>query len=242
MFQRIVIACLVAGVVAGSVSAGLQHFTTTPLILAAEVYETGSGAHAHPAAAAMAPRPALLLIHGEAVTLADPGAAAPDTIRRSLYTAVSTVATATGFAAMLLGAMLLTGAAITARTGLAWGAAAFAAAALAPGLGLSPELPGAAAADLGARQLWWTGTVLATAAGLWLALRVSTPMAVAAGLVLILLPHIVGAPHPAEYTSPVPSELAGHFAAASLVVQAAVWALVGTIAGYVWHRGEAGTA
>src|SRR3546814_12705636 len=70
---------------------------------------------------------------------------------------------------------------------------------------------------LGSRQLWWIGTAVATAAGLWLALRVSTPAAIAAGIALMLLPHVIGAPHPHGFASPVPGELPGHLAAASLV-------------------------
>ena len=54
----------------------------------------------------------------------------------------------------------------------------------------------------------------------------------------MILPHAVGAPHPQEFTSSVPSELSGQFAAASLVVYAVTWVLAGTVAGYVWHRGE----
>lgn len=39
MLNRILWATLVAGIVAGLATATLQHFTTTPLILAAEAYE-----------------------------------------------------------------------------------------------------------------------------------------------------------------------------------------------------------
>ncbi|MEI2612914.1 MAG: CbtA family protein [Candidatus Promineifilaceae bacterium] len=38
---------------------------------------------------------------------------------------------------------------------------------LAPAFGLPPELPGMAAADLGARQVWWCGTALATGVGIF---------------------------------------------------------------------------
>jgi cobalt transporter subunit CbtA len=120
-----------------------------------------------------------------------------------------------------------------------WGAAGFAAAGLAPALGLSPELPGSAAAVLEDRQIWWIATAVATAAGLWLALRVSKPWSIAGGIVLMILPHVIGAPHPEGFISEVPAELSGHFAAASLVVMAVVWSLAGTVAGYVWQRGEA---
>ena len=57
-----------------------------------------------------------------------------------------------------------------------------------------------------------------------------------AGVVLIALPHIVGAPHPHEYASGAPAELAGHFAAASLVVTAVFWAVLGAASGGAYER------
>ncbi len=169
----------------------------------------------------------------------DAGAWAPtDGWERAAFTTLATVGTSFGLGLILLGAMILADARIDARHGLMWGAAAFAATGLAPALGLSPELPGAAAADLIARQLWWFGTALATSAGLFLTLRVSTLPAIAGGAVLIVLPHVIGAPHPEAFTNAAPSELAGHFAAASLVVHAVAWTLTGVVAGFVWHRME----
>jgi len=242
MLHRILLAALVAGFVGGLATAVLQHFTTTPLILEAELYENGeAGAVRSSLNGATYGGARLILAH----TGADHGegdheAWAPaDGIERTLYTAVATVGTAFGFALILLSAMVLTNTRITARSGLLWGLAGFAAAGLAPALGLAPELPGSAAAELDLRQMWWIATAAATAGGLWLVLRVSTPFAIAGGIVLMLLPHVVGAPHPGGFVSEVPAELAGHFAAASLVVMAVVWTLSGTVAGYVWQRGEA---
>lgn len=242
MLHRILWAALVAGLVAGLATSVLQHFTTTPLILEAERYENGEAGgagHVRLDGAAFG-EARLFLVHDGS----DHGAAAApwapaDGLERTLTTSVVTVATAFGFALILLSAMILADARITARSGLMWGVAGFAAAGLAPALGLSPELPGAAAAVLEDRQIWWIATALATAAGLWLALRVSTPWAIAGGLVVMILPHVVGAPHPEGFVSTVPAELSAHFAAASLVVMAVVWALAGTVAGYVWQRGEA---
>jgi len=243
MLNRILWAALVAGIVGGLATAVLQHFTTTPLILAAELYEGGEAAAAAPASPGGATfgqaRLVLVHSHGEAAEGEAEGWAPADGIERTLYTSIATIGTAFGFALILLSAMILANVRITARSGLLWGIAGFAAAGLAPALGLAPELPGSAAADLGARQLWWAGTAVATAAGLWLALRVSAPAAIAGGIALMLLPHLLGAPHPAAFTSTAPAELSGHFAAASLVVMAVVWALAGTLAGYVWQRGEA---
>ena len=53
---------------------------------------------------------------------------------------------------------------------------------------------------------------------------------------LIALPHIVGAPHPHEYVSTAPAELAGHFAATSLAVTAIFWAVLGYASGAFYER------
>lgn len=221
MLTRIAAAALAAALVAGLVVAVLQEGTTTPLIIAAEQYEGGGGEIAASTAAV------------------DPesDAWAPDDgMARTFYTSITAIGTSFGFALVLLGVMILANARITARTGLMWGLAAFAATGLAPALGLSPELPGSAAADLSARQVWWAGTAIATAAGLFLIFRISTALAIGAGVIFIVAPHVIGAPHPSAFTSAVPSELSGHFAAASLVVQAVAWSLAGAVAGYVWQR------
>jgi cobalt transporter subunit CbtA len=235
MLNRILWAALVAGIVAGLATSVLQHFTTTPLILAAERYEGGGAAAASGFGAAR-----LTLVHDHGDHAAGEGGpwAPADGLERTLYTSIATLGSTFGFALILLSAMILANARITARTGLLWGLAGFVAAGLAPALGLSPELPGSAAAELGSRQLWWIGTAVATAAGLWLALRVSTPLAIGAGIALLILPHLIGAPHPEGFISDVPSELAGEFAVASLVVLAVSWTLAGSVAGFVWARGE----
>lgn len=234
MLTRLFTAALIAGLIAGIANAALQHFTTTPLILHAETFEGGDHQHGEQTAAS-----------NETATAPAAGAEAEaepwgpeDGIERLGFTTLSAVATGFGYALVLLAAMLLGATRISARSGLAWGLAGFAAIGLAPALGLPPELPGSAAADLGARQAWWFGTALLTAAGLWLALKVSTPLTIALGLVLLVAPHIAGAPHPEGFSSPVPGELSGHFAAASLVVHAVTWALVGAVAGFLWQRGE----
>ncbi|MEE2949954.1 MAG: CbtA family protein [Pseudomonadota bacterium] len=240
MLTRILMSALIAGIIAGSLVAAVQSFTTTPLIIEAEHYEGGAEVETASIDAS------LILAHmaGAPGHHASEGAEAwapDDGLERTIYTSIATIGTGVGFALVLLSVMVLSGAEITAKTGLAWGAAAFVATGLAPALGLSPELPGSAAAALEARQLWWAGTALATALALWLMLRVSSPLAIAIGVALIVAPHMIGAPHPSEYTSQVPGELSGHFASASLVAQALCWALVGSIAGFVWQRQASGS-
>ena len=235
MLMRILATGLMAGVLAGVIVSGLQHVTTTPLIIKAETYEKSEGGHSH-THAPVTPAQGTEAAPGSQ-ELADEWSPA-DGIERTAFTTLATVGTAVGFAFVLIALVVASGATLTARSGMLWGAAAFVATGLAPALGLPPELPGSAAAELMHRQVWWIGTVLATGIGLWLIARTTGTLAILLGIALIVTPHVIGAPHPAEFTSEVPAEIAGHFTASSLVVHAVLWVLVGSIAGLIWQRGD----
>jgi cobalt transporter subunit CbtA len=228
MFARIFVTALGAGAFVGLVLTALQLAITSPMIVAAEAFE-GSAVEAHSHTGDTADGHDH--DHGE-------GWAPADGFERHLFTGLASVLTAIGFALALTAAMVLKGGAITGRTGLLWGIAGFAAVSLAPALGLAPELPASAAAGLGARQAWWVATAAATAAGI--ALMVFSPGwgLRLAGVALIALPHILGAPRPGDFTSTAPAELAGNFAAASLALAAVFWALLGWSAGALWERLE----
>ena len=103
-----------------------------------------------------------------------------------------------GFALILVAVSEFAGGIGSWRQGLFWGLAGFAVFTLAPGLGLPPELPAMPAADLFPRQVWWTATAVATAAGLALIAFRRSPLFAIVGVALIVAPHIVGAPQPAE--------------------------------------------
>lgn len=208
MITRVLAAGVVGGIFTGLVVAALQHLTTTPLILTAEVYEAAQHVHGHVAEAA---------------------APASDALRRTATTSVSTIAVSMGYALILLAAMLISGDRITPRRAALWGACAFAATGLATGMGLAPQLPGAAETDLAGRQLWWVATAAASGAGLYALLRIDDRMAQLVGLVLLIAPHLF-TPTPATPDSTVPAELAARFAAASLGVQAVSWTLAGALA------------
>jgi cobalt transporter subunit CbtA len=212
VIARLLAAGLVAGVVAGLAVAALQHVTTTPLILAAEVYEAAQ--HAHDAAEQSAP--------------------AFEGLRRTAATSVATVAVCIGYALILLAGMLASGDGIGPRRAALWGACAFAATGLATSLGLAPQLPGAAETDLVGRQLWWFATAVSTASGLYALLRGDSVLARALGVAMLVAPHFFW-PTPAAPESTVPAELAARFAAASLAVQATCWVLAGALAGLVWR-------
>jgi cobalt transporter subunit CbtA len=236
MLRNLILSAAAAGVAAGLFTALVQHVTTTPIIIEAEKYEGGTAPHAHDHGAAAAASAAEAPVEPESVAAEAEEWAPADGLERTLYTSLATTVLGVGFGLALLGAMALAGVAINARSGLAFGVAGFMAVTLAPALGLPPEIPGSGAAALEARQLWWLFAVVATAvglAGLLLTERVALQVG---GVVLIALPHIVGPPHPLEFVSTAPAELAGHFVAASLAVTAIFWAVLGYASGAFYER------
>lgn len=242
MITRVLAAALAAGFAAGLVVAMLQHVTTTPLIIAAEAYEVSAADH-QPRLGSQVPA-----LYGARLFLAHTGhdsAEGQDEwtptagFERTFYTSTVTVATGVGFAFLLLAALLVAGGTIDTQRALSWAAAGFVITGLAPALGLPPELPGMLATDLLERQLWWIGTAFATTVALWILLRWRSPAWSVLGLALLVAPHIVGAPHPAETEmSRVPAELAARFASSSLAVHAVLWALTGVLVGWLWQRNE----
>lgn len=235
MLKNLILSAAAAGVAVGLFTAALQHVTTTPIILQAEAYEGGDGAdadHHDEAASTNGQTIAVTGTHGDT----DDAWAPADGAERTLYTSLSTVLIGVGFSLVLLAAMAIIGVPINVRSGLAFGVAGFAAVGLAPALGLPPEIPGSGAAAVEVRQIWWVFTALATAGGLAALLLTGRLAWQAAGIVLIAVPHIIGAPHPPAYASTAPAELAGHFVAASLVVSAVFWALLGSASGAVYQR------
>ncbi len=236
MVTRVLTVSILAGLLAGLIVAALQHVTTTPLILKAETYESASAAPST-SFAAFGGEARIILAHGgvDHAEGAEHDEWKPqDGLQRLLFTSAATIGTAIGFAALLLAGMLAAGDGIDQRRALIWGACGFVAFGLAPGMGLAPELPGAASAALHARQLWWIGTALATAAGLFLFLRYEAPWLKALAVAVILLPHIVGAPHAPTPESKVPAELAAHFTSLSLGIQAALWLVTAFLVGTFW--------
>jgi cobalt transporter subunit CbtA len=242
MIIRLLSTGLMAGFLAGLAIATLQHFTTTPLILEAEVFETAAekSASLRPAEAQV------IRVHAEPEGSAAAGDAEwgpEDGLERTFYTSVATIAASIGFAFLLLGGMLASGDEVTEKRAIVWAAAGFVAMGLAPAAGLSPEVPGMAAADLLARQAWWFLTASATALAIWLFLRAGNPWLRGAAVVLLLAPHVLGAPHLAEpEATKVPAELAARFAAMSLAVQAALWIATGFAVGVLWPRFGRATA
>ena len=241
MFRRIFFTAILAGFLGGMGISIVHQFTTTPIILHAEEFEskgtTSGHKHSHLRGTGS---PLLILADSKDAAATDETGWAPSAgLERTLYTTFANILSGIGFALILVACMALAGRPINGRTGVLWGIAGFAAINLAPALGLPPEVPGALTAELGARQGWWFLCVAATATGLWMLVFRSGTLWIVAGIALMALPHIIGAPQPARMGGAVPPELAGHFAAASLATAAIIWCMLGWLSGTFWQRAEA---
>ncbi|GGA06032.1 CbtA family protein [Neptunicoccus cionae] len=223
MLTRIITTAIFAGFITAFAAALLQFLLVQPLLLQSELYESGA------------------LVHFGASgtgTTAHPDLPGFDPLRDGM-SVLFTAIIYTGYAFLLVAGVALAteqGHEVTPRTGILWGIAGFVAVQLAPAMGLPPELPGAAAADVAARQVWWFGTVGVTALGLWLIAFGKSPVVWAIALLCLAVPHIIGAPHPDTFTGPVPPEIAAHFAARALAVGLASWAILGMLSGYFWNK------
>ncbi len=237
MLRRVLVTGLSAGLLAGLFSAAIQIAWITPIILEAEVYESAEARTGAPDPASRTGTSGASFVLPAAERLEEnEGAWAPeDGLERTLFTVLANVLTGVGFGLILVAAVTLSGRHVDPGRGVLWGLAGFAVFTLAPALGLPPELPGMAAADLGARQTWWIGTVISTTGGLALIVFARHRLLKGLGVALLLAPHVVGAPHPGQFGGKVPGELAAEFAVASLFTAALFWTALGGIAGY-FHR------
>lgn len=237
MFRRIFFTAVIAGLLGGVAISAVQEFTTTPIILHAEEFESKGTAteHKHGARSLGLSLISPALAHGPEKA-ADGTWGPSDGLERTLFTTLANILTGIGFALVLTACFALYGRPVNGQTGVLWGLAGFGIASLAPALGLPPEVPGAMAADLASRQIWWFLCVALTTAGLWAMIFRNGAAWMVGGIVLIALPHLIGAPQPERVGGSVPPEIAAHFVAASLVTAAIFWCAIGWLAGTFWTR------
>ncbi|MEO9826426.1 MAG: CbtA family protein [Paracoccaceae bacterium] len=217
MFTRILTSALIAGASAGFLAALLQLAFVQPVLLQAELFESGALAFT-------------------------PGMATPQVpftfdLQRDGLSVLFTMLIYSGYGLILVALMSLSEdyyAPVSARAGLLWGIAGFVTVHLAPGISLAPEVPGVSAPDVSERQVWWFATVFAAGIALWLIAFGKSWVTWGAAVVLLLAPHLVGAPQPETLAGPVPPEIAALFAARALGVGLAAWVLLGLFAGALW--------
>ena len=232
MFHRILLAGIVAGFIGGCGLTALQWGAMAPLLLAAETYETAGGGEGAPEGSAAAPSSGT----HDHESHDHPGTWSPEAgIERTAWTVVSNVATAIGFAILLVALFAWRGGA-TWRQGLLWGAAGFVVFFANPAIGLRPELPGDFAANLLDRQLWWLFAVACSGAGVGLLLLAPKRAAKIGGAVLLVVPHLAGAPHPEVAGGLAPRALGDHFVVAAAATNAVFWLLLGLTASVAFGR------
>ncbi|KAF1030846.1 MAG: hypothetical protein GAK37_01074 [Pseudomonas sp.] len=225
MIKRIAQTAGFTGLLAALLLTLLQSFWVAPLILQAETYEnapTATQAHEH--------------AEGTAAHTHDAEAWEPeDGWQRVLSTTGGNLVVAVGFALMLAGLYTLRTPTRTAQ-GLLWGLAGYATFVLAPTLGLPPELPGTAAADLAQRQLWWVGTAASTAAGIALIVFGRNGLLKALGAAILVVPHVIGAPQPDVHSMLAPEALEAQFKIASHLTNVAFWLALGLLSAWFFRR------
>lgn len=226
LFRRLIFAAVAIGLAAGALLGIGEQFTTAPLIAHAEHYE--SAGHDHGANEHQAWAPA-------------------DGAPRILFTVVADMGVAIGFALLLMVAMsiavLARGTPMGPSFGALWGLSGFAAVFLAPALGLSPEVPGTAAAAPTDRQLWWVATVCVAVVALAIVIFAPGWKKLPAP-VLMPLPYLSGAPEPAgsPYAGHGPvataalEQLHQQFIWASGITNLVLWLALGTACGWAMQR------
>ena len=230
IFRRIVVTALIAGLVGGlALSIGRQAFVV-PLILDAEVYEQAAEhqhpGHDHAAMAQGAPAPA---------QPAEKEWEPADGLERNAWTWAANGLTGFGFALLLVAGFVLSGRPVNVLRGLLWGVAGFAVFSLAPAIGLPPALPGAPEVALVPRQLWWLCVVIGAASGLAL-LVFGASWWRWLGLLLIVLPHPIPAPHNDEPLIAPLVALTQRFIVSTLAVNGVFWLVLGAVGGWLWSR------
>jgi cobalt transporter subunit CbtA len=218
-----------AGLVAGIIMTALQTAFTVPLIMQAETFENAESARE------TVQSTNTIVLPAEAHDYREEAWAPAGGIERALFTMLANIVNGIGFGLILVAASEAAGGIAGLRTGLIWGFGGFAVFVLAPSLGLPPELPAMPAADLLTRQIWWICTVAATAAGLTLIIFFQNEAWLAAlGVVLIVGPHIIGAPQPDTHETAVPAGLHYTFVVAVTVTNLLFWLALG--AAVAWFR------
>ena len=224
MLKNLVYSALFAGLAAGIIVAALTISMLVPLLLEAELYESG------------------MLIHFGDVTVPTPDIEAEHDWARNGLTALYAATIYIGFAFVMVAAMAFAqekGVQITTRSGILWGLAGYASFQLAPAMGIAPELPGMIAAEITQRQIWLIGTIVATITGIAAVVFGKNWTHWGVGLVILAIPHIIGAPHPEAFGGTVPPELAAEFAGRSLAVGAVGWIALGVLSAHFWLQEDA---
>ncbi len=241
MIRRLFSSAILAGVLAGLVISLLYQFTTVPLIMEAEEFETKQTADAPYASDTN--KFAVHPVHNSDSKSDHPEWEPASVVERIVYTSLTTIISGVGFALLVVSALVIRGSSGGFRIGVLWGIGGFAAFILAPAAGLPPELPGMMKAELIGRQFWWLGTAIVTATGLWILVFYKNPYLYILATVFLLAPHVLGAPiqHSIQ-GSIIPAELAAKFSTVSIGVNFIFWLMLGGLSAHFFKKFQPKTA
>ena len=156
MFKNIFVSAVVCGAIAGVLATVMQMLLVTPLLMEAELFETGQSMHFITDGSPESP-----IKHVD--IWEDP--------YRHLMTLCFNLVTFTGFGFILVAAMAFfqkRGFTLSKAEGIVAGVSGFIVFQLAPSVGLPPELPGTIGVTVGLKQTWWIITILSTTVGILL--------------------------------------------------------------------------
>lgn len=247
MFRRIVFSVCLVGLLTGIVVTALQLFITVPVILEAETYEGGeisaegdADTHGEQPTAGEERAKSGGFITGlyqgiHAFQHAESEWEPADGWQRRGFTLIANILIAIGFGLLLVAAFSLRQG-VGWLEGLLWGVAGYATFFVLPAFGLPPEIPGTFAADLVPRQGWWLLTVLCSGGGLALIVLQRQWTWKIVGAVLVVAPHVLGAPHPEVHGGTAPEALANAFIWRTALVNAIFWLLLGGLSAWTFKR------
>ena len=240
MLRETVLSAVIAGLIAALALTAMQAVWVTPLILKAETFERSGEmqlSHEHASPTAAADERMLVAEHEHVSAHHDHGASTHhhdasewkprEGFQRTAFTFGANLLMSLGYAFVLTAVYLLWREPRSARWGAVYGIAGFIVFFAAPALGLPPELPGTAAAELTVRQQWWIMVAGATGAGLLLLLSRIAWWARVLGAALIVAPHFIPAPSPEAHSSLAPEALQMQFRWATALSNAVFWMLLG---------------
>ncbi|NOQ36220.1 MAG: hypothetical protein GQ569_10040 [Methylococcaceae bacterium] len=221
-FRNLVLSAFSIAIVAGLFLSVYQEFLITPIILDSEFYEVAEAVSEQ----------------AEAVEVWAP----EDGGERSGFSFLANFLVCFAYALLLMSAMA-TRSSLKITQGIFWGGAAFLSIFAAPALGLPPEIPGMEAAHLEGRQTWWLLTVLFTAIALWM-IAFSSVAFKGVGLVILVIPHLLGAPQPEIHgfanTDPQAvsalTALWHDFIVQTSVANALLWLIIGVLSTFLTDK------
>ena len=238
MTIRMVAGGLIAGFAAGLLAALLHFAFLQNTLLLGEEYESGAAVHwAGPLTTGGAHYHDETALTEDAEADTDTTQTGPETetqedsaFTRNALTVLFTGLVYSGYGLILVAAMqvpALFGRSVNPRDGILWGVAGFAVVQALPSLGLPPQLPGTLSADVVQRQIWWIGTIAASAIGLGLLAYGRNLLWTALAIALLVAPHLISAPQIEGYWGYAPPELGAQFATRVLSVGMIAWAFLG---------------